>query len=284
MIRRDVDDECWLFTQHDHALMAAEVAAHFGNDAIASPAPREQTLLGIALHDCGWPLHDERPALNRNGLPMDVFETTRQWGLKIWTASASRAAAEDPYAGLLVSLHSLSLSVFATTQTGFLHEKFDIADPRARFDMNKFQHGQIELQEQLRRKIGLSTEHPLTHGLAEESDDESEQRLLFNFRLLQAMDKVSLCICCTQPPFRQIEPLLPRPGAAPVKLSVQRPDAQHLLLWPWPFDRPELNVLVPYRVVPRRAYSDEAQLHEAFADARLRHLYCTIAPGGDSQP
>ena len=278
MIRRDVDDQCWLFTQHDHALLAAEVAAHFGNEQFARPTPREQTMLGVALHDCGWPLHDERPALNGGGLPMDVFETTRDWGLKIWTASAKRAAEEDAYAGLLVSQHSLALSVFATTQTGFVHEKFDIADPRARFELNKFQHGQIELQEQLRRKLGLSTQHPLRHGLAEESDDERERQLVFNFRLLQAMDKLSLCICCTQPPFEQIEPLPPRPGEEPVALKVQRPDRHHLRVRPWPFDRPQLNVLIPYRPVPRRAYSEESQLHAVYADAPIRQLYCTIEP------
>ena len=34
-----------------------------------------ETIDGIALHDCGWPLHDTAPQLNDAGLPSDVFET-----------------------------------------------------------------------------------------------------------------------------------------------------------------------------------------------------------------
>src|SRR5689334_4373848 len=113
MIRRRVADEFWLFTQHDHALLAGVLAERLGNDTFASPDPREAVVRGVAMHDCGWPLHDDAPTLNRHGEPLDVFETPPQIGLRVWSEAARRAAGADPYAGLLVSLHSLSLSMFA---------------------------------------------------------------------------------------------------------------------------------------------------------------------------
>src|SRR5438874_5670453 len=113
MIRRAQGSHFLLITQHDHALIAGELADQFGNDNFASPIPREQTLLGVSLHDCGWPLHDIEPTLNADGLPLDVFESPRDLAFKVWTASVERAAQKDPYAGLLVSLHVLSLSVLA---------------------------------------------------------------------------------------------------------------------------------------------------------------------------
>ena len=35
----------------------------------------ENTITGISLHDCGWPIHDERPTLNPDRIPLDVFES-----------------------------------------------------------------------------------------------------------------------------------------------------------------------------------------------------------------
>ena len=39
MIRRHVDHEFWLFTQHDHALLSGKLAEQFGNDRYARPEP-----------------------------------------------------------------------------------------------------------------------------------------------------------------------------------------------------------------------------------------------------
>src|ERR1051325_1057408 len=117
MIRREEQGSFLLIAQHDHALISGQLAEQFGNARFAQPQPYRQVIKGVSLHDCGWALHDEQPTINPDGMPLDVFETPREIALKVWTASVDRVAAQDPYAGLLVSLHVLSLSVFATTQT-----------------------------------------------------------------------------------------------------------------------------------------------------------------------
>src|SRR3954469_13395873 len=234
MIRRRVGDEFWLIPQHDHALLSGELARNFGNDRCAKPQAAS-SVLGVSLHDCGWPIHDECPTLNQNGFPLDVFETSPEIGLNVWTESAKRAGDQDTYAGLLVSLHSLSLSVLATSQV-FDNEQFDVNNARVRFEVNKFQHLQIEQQESLRKQLGMRTDIPLKIGLAEHSIDPKEHALEFDFRLLQAMDKLSLCICCTKPPFAKVEPLLDRPAGKTLALNVSRLDATKLVVNPWPFD------------------------------------------------
>src|SRR6476620_3113137 len=131
MIRRRVGDEYWLFTQQDHAMLSGELARHFGGiELFAKPEPYSQAIEGISLHDCGWPLHDDAPTLNAKGEPLDVFETPPLLGLKVWSAGADRAAARDPYAGMLVSLHALALSNIAMSQS---HGHFNWNDPRLRF-------------------------------------------------------------------------------------------------------------------------------------------------------
>jgi hypothetical protein len=214
MIRRAAGTDAFhLIAQHDHAVLAASLAARVGNAQFARPTRGEETLAGIRLHDCGWPLHDDAaPVLNKHGLPSDVFETTPDVGVRVWTASADRAADAGPYAQLLVSLHVLALSAFATGNAPVNHEKFDLSDPKNRFAINKFQQREIERQESLRRQLGLRTDLPLEHGLAAEHASPSEDAVRADFRLLQAMDQLSLGMCCTQPPQAHTTPVHPQPA------------------------------------------------------------------------
>ena len=276
MIRRRVGDEFWLIPQHDHALVSGELAKHFGNDRFAKPQDAT-TVLGISLHDCGWPTHDDCPTLNREHLPLDVFETSPKIGLNVWTESAKRATAQDAYAGLLVSLHSLSLSALATSQV-FDNDQFDLNNARVRFEVNKFQHTQIELQEKLRSQLGMRTDIPLNLGISQKSSDPREQKLEFDLRLLQAMDKLSLCICCTKPPFASVEPVLDRPGGKVMSLQVRRLDASKLTVSPWPFDVAKIDVTIPYRRVSIKPFTDEQTFQSAYSSATTETFGCTVVP------
>jgi Protein of unknown function (DUF3891) len=275
MIRRQVGNEFWLIPQHDHALLSGELAKHVGNQHFARPTPLEQTIEAVSLHDSGWPLHDEQPTLNKEGLPIDVFESTPEIGFKVWAESARQAAEKNPYTGLLVSLHSLSLSALAVSQA-FGNEKFDPKDMRVRFEVNKFQHAQIELQEKLRKQLGMRTDVPLMLGLAEKSNDPAEQSLLYNFRLLQAMDKLSLCICCTRPPFGKIEAMTDLPGGRAMPLNVSRPVPEKLIVEPWPFDSETIEVSFPFRRLSVEKFADETMFREKFAMAPWESFRCQV--------
>jgi len=277
MIRRQVGQEYWLIGQDDHAQISGRLAEQLGN-ARFSPPSCASAVLGIALHDCGWPIHDEHPTLNPRHQPLDIFESPMHIGLRIWDASAERAAARDDYAGLLVSLHGLALSLFATGPSPRDGEKWDLGEPRARFEVNRFQHKMIELQESLRQRLGMSSDGPLKHGLAESSSDPREQKLVFDFRWLQMMDQLSLCICCTEPPFQKIGPMLPRPGAAPAVIGVCRPTAEVLTLSPWPFGPEEVRIEVPYRRVPARRFEDDADLGSVYTQASVERFTVALRP------
>ena len=58
MIRHHLGDDFVLITQHDHAQLSGRLARHVGNSLFSAPTPFQETVDGIALHDCGWPLHD----------------------------------------------------------------------------------------------------------------------------------------------------------------------------------------------------------------------------------
>ena len=263
MIRREVGDHFRLITQHDHALLSGQLAQQIGNPDFDKPQPYDAVIDGISLHDAGWPLHDDQPTINRNHLPLDVFETTREIGLTVWSESVKRASDAGDYQGLLVSLHVLALSVYATTRTSFSHEKFEQKSLQDRFEINKFQHAQIEIQETLRARLGLRTDLPLKYGLGESGVDANEDQLIFNFRLLQAMDKISLALCCTEPPNKDIEPVHFHVNDKAKTIKVKR-EGDHLRVHPWPFASVGLKFQIPFRSVPNRAYADDAELRQAY--------------------
>jgi hypothetical protein len=277
VIRREADDNFLLITQHDHALIAGELAEHFGNEQFARPEPREPALTGVRLHDCGWPLHDDQPTINKEGKPLDVFESPREIALAVWTASAEKAAAADSYAGLLVSLHVLSLSVFASSATSFEHEKFDLSEPAEKFAVSKFQHREIERQENLRTKLGLRTDKPTHHKHPHEVTQKKEDQLTFNFRMLQAMDLISLAACCTEPPARQTQDVMPRPGGKPIKLNLAR-RGDDVTVDPWPFDQPRIELKIPVCRIASKRYASNEELRAVVPCGGSEVLTCVVMP------
>lgn len=274
MIRRREDStgSFALIAQHDHALLSGKLAEQLDFRLLARPEPYEPVMLGIALHDSGWPLHDEHPTLDARGLPLDVFETPSEIGLKVWTASADRAAEVHPYAGLLVSLHVLSLSQLLASQP---------TSPRDNFEINKFHHREIERQETLRRALGLRTDLPSKLGLAAKHVDAREDALRFHFHLLQAMDRVSLALCCTNEPFNRIAKLPFAPGGEDRSIAFDDGPAGALSLDPWLFDADELREQVPFRRIAARSYADDEDLRAAFAAAPLETLTFTLSRSQD---
>jgi len=269
MIRHRHGNEFFLFTQHDHALLAGNLAEEISRSVLARPSP--SAIKGIGLHDCGWPLHDDRPTLNAKGEPLHVFETPPKIATRNWTASARRAADVDPYAGLLVSLHVLHLSLMSQAS----HPA-----PEDVFELNKFQHAQIELQEELRPKVGLRIDRPLTHGLAPPGVSAAEDLLLFDFRLLRAMDALSLAILCSEPLAITLDGLRAKPGGELVHLSVERPEEFTVRLEPWPFRAGPLELTVPFRRLAAGRFADGAALGTAYGRAAAESITARIVPRG----
>lgn len=276
MIRRNAGDDFLLITQTDHAALAGELAARFGNGLFARPLPRQQVLNAIRMHDDGWPLHDDEPTLNSKGFPTDLLEMSKAVDLQVWAASAERAQAVDPYAGLLVSLHSLSLSIHTSAAPVAKDKQFDPVRLHEQFDINKFQHREIERQAQLRQQLGMDTGLPLKHGLAEPHASKDEDRVLFDFRLLQAMDLISLNLCCSHFPQDHTNDVLEEPGGHAVVLKIRRYSETELTVTPWPFDVERIEVKVPGRRVPARRYESVEEFRTVYQAAAREELRLAI--------
>lgn len=267
MIRTAVGDDFFLITQDDHARLSGAMAARVGNETFQRPSP--EVVAAISLHDAGWPLHDDAPTLNPRGVPLKVFESPANVAVPVWTESVRRAAEAGPYAQLLVSVHALSLSAMALASPSLGRTD--------QFTLLKFQQQQVERQEELRGRLGLSTGLPLHNGLAKPGTNQTEDLLAFNYGLLRALDRVSLEICFGGGMFNSIDGVIPQLGANPVELrinTIQSPAAAtdpsvELVIKPWPFDAPELTFATPAKRVPSMPYQDTGYFRETYEAAPI---------------
>jgi hypothetical protein len=276
MIRRDENDTWYLIRQDDHARLSGDLAKQIGNNRFEPLTAREpdlaaKAILGISMHDEGWPLHDDQPTLNPRLQPRDVFESKTDQVMSIWAESSQRAAWADPYAGLLVSLHGLGLSQMALAEVMHQFSRKNLAYTRDRFELNKFQHNEIERQMELRKLLGFRMDLPLNHGLTDLGVDPREDLLIHHFRTLQAMDRLSLAICCSKPPFDTLE-LGTRPGMTLTKIQTAKPEPRKVTLDPWPFAVERLEVSINAKVLPAVPLKDEAAFQAAYQDAPVERL------------
>ena len=104
------DGRTLCINQTSHALMAAAFCRHWGNEAFAAPTPYEPVMMAIAQHDNGWYEWEEAPLLRPDGFPMDFMHgPAADAKVALWELGIARAAAQHPYAGLLVRRHATLL-------------------------------------------------------------------------------------------------------------------------------------------------------------------------------
>jgi hypothetical protein len=277
MIRHRRGNDFFLIAQHDHALLAGQFAEQIGNHRFDGPTPRQPVLDGIALHDAGWPLHDDRPTLNPRGEPLHVLEVSMPIATRVWNESVRIAAERHPYAGLLVSLHVLNLSMLAQRHDFRPHERAR-NDPADLFELNKFQHRQIEWQEQLRKQLGLRTDLPLKLGLADAGAGADEDLLRFNFGLLRLMDSLSLDACASEDLFPEVRGIHPRPGEAPVMINIGHPAPLSLTVDPWPFGADRIVLPISARRVSTGRFASSDELQQAYGAAPVDTLEVRLGP------
>lgn len=270
MIRHRQGNQFLLFTQDDHARLSGEMASRIGNERFARPEPFDAVVAGIGMHDCGWPVHDEQPTLNGQGLPLHVFETPVELSCRVWTESVRRAVEENAYSGLLVSLHVMALSAIAQSHYSDQSKRLEFA--RELFEINRFQQNQIEIQETLRAKLGLRVDVPLKYGLAPKGTSKEEDLLLFNYQLLKATDRISLCLLCDSQPFNSIDNIYPRPGAEAIELHLECVSDWTLRIKPWPFDVEQLEMQIPFRAIPAQAYAGDLEYQSRYRAAKLESV------------
>jgi len=280
VIRRQAGQDFLLITQREHVRLASHLAQHAGGKFVRAPHDRPAFLDAVDRHDVGWDALDEPPRLNARKWPMDVLEAPWQIAVPAW-AQTTRLALEgaSPRTSLLVSIHTLNLS-YDASRVNEGPKRFDISELRRMFEVNKFQHGQIEIQELLRPELGLSIDQPRRLGLSMDLRDVAEQHLANDYRMIQACDLLSYSACVGDVVANPLGPLYAAgPGGEFVSVLVRKLTQTKLTLSPWPFDCGEIRFAVNARRYPAHATRSLPEFQYFYSQAHDEPLTLEIAPG-----
>ena len=271
MLRMESETGWWLITHPDHARLAGNFATAWGNAQFRKPSPRERVLKGITCHDDGWATRDAHPSITRQGRPsafstelVGKYSAFEEIDIEDYLAVRDRAvriiAEDDPYAGLLISMHTASL----------LTEHADRSTIAARglALLDAFLDRLRAYQDELREAIAADT------SLADA--EKTGQMILEHFRLLQACDNLSLLTCVAfDAPAHLLHPLpLNDGGTAEVQVLPIAP--RHFRLSPWPFAEKERQFSFPARHVVGKLFADSESLEAAFHAAPVERLTVTL--------
>ncbi len=272
MLRMESETGWWLITHPDHAHLAGDFAAAWGNAQFRKPEPRARVLKGIACHDDGWAARDAHPSITRQGKPsafstelVGKYSAFEEIELEEYLAVRDRAvriiAEEDPYAGLLISMHTYNLLTAHADRSTIPPERLVLLD--------SFLARQRHYQKELRSTIALDMSHTEL--------EKAEQTILEHFRLLQACDNLSLlsCVAFTSPA-HLLHPL-PLNGGGDAEVKVLPIGPRHFRLAPWPFEGRELSFAFPARHVVGKLFPDSQTLESAFNAAPIEELTVTLS-------
>lgn len=105
MIVRDRGDSWQVVLQTDHADLSLDAAR-----AWAEPGPRSASLeVATVRHDDGWAVWEQAPRFDEDGKPINFLDVDVLSHLAFYRAGIAAIAEQDPYAGLLVSMHGAGI-------------------------------------------------------------------------------------------------------------------------------------------------------------------------------
>jgi hypothetical protein len=272
MLRLETETGWWLVTHPDHARLAGQFAEHWGNENFLAPEPRANVLKGVKRHDDGWIARDAEPQITRQGRPsaysvelVGKYSAFEEIDLADYLAVRDRAvrliAAEDPYAAILISMHTYNLLTEHADRSTIAPDQLPLLD--------QFLEQKIALQGFLRQQIAGDSRFDPQHT--------TEAAILDHFRLLQAADNLSLLTCVDfREPAHLLHPLPLRDGGH-TRVEVRAKNSRHFILKPYPFTEHSLRFEFPARHVPGNIFSSAAELQQKFAAAPIETLSVTVS-------
>uniref|UniRef100_E6QJ10 DUF3891 domain-containing protein n=1 Tax=mine drainage metagenome TaxID=410659 RepID=E6QJ10_9ZZZZ len=272
MLRMQTNDGWWLITHPDHARLAGAFATAWGNEIFCQPKPRARVLHAIASHDDGWAVRDQSPSITREGKPsafsaelVGKYAAFEEIALQEYLAVRARAvriiAEDDPYAGLLIAMHTHSLLTDHADRLTIQPDQLPLLD--------HFLDEQQAYQLHLRTRI--SEDETLTPS------EKSEDAIRENFRLLQACDNLSLLTCVAFAEQAHLLHPLPLVDGSAAEVTVEPVGERHFRLQPWPFLAGELRFELPARHVAGYTFSTSKELATLFHAAPVASLSVTLS-------
>lgn len=217
MIVIEYGEYCELIKQHDHALLAGEMASYAGKPPFAFSTYR--TILTAALHDTSWRESDEK--FQDNPYPFTDYPMIQK--LKLYKNGIDRMEQIDEYVSLLTSLH----------YTAFFH-------PNGSDEIQQFILEEKRRQEKLRAKF------------PDENIDLAHQQLKMwdNFSLYVCLNKPGISKEEEHPWFKKGIRAVDASGN-PITVEARWLDKNTVTFSPFPFIK-TWTATIPYMIYDKK--------------------------------
>ncbi len=257
MIRRESGEGWALITQPSHAFLSSKIMNFWGNENFAGIAPRDEVMLAIREHDCGWEKTDSAADFNsENGYPRSFMEMRSESQFEIWSECFERHRGRHPYAGALIALH---FSEF--------NERNILRDPDNKAAVSL--RGKI--REFLRQGLGISIGEGSLNGYL-----PSDMRT--NLRFLQVGDMISLALCHgSRSTIIRDVPINYLGDTTEIVLLSE--DGLNYTISPNPFSQDSLHFDISGRKLQKRSFDAEAELEDGFRRAGSETFDFLISSG-----
>ncbi len=256
MIRRKDSEDWILVTQHDHAVLAGEIIALWGNDLFSEPRPYGEVIFAVTEHDSGWKDWDSCPKINpENGYPANFMEMESRDQYDIWKGSYLGHAGEHPYASSLIALH------------------FDRFNEKS---LNKNPgNGSAKM---LGREIDEFVSGNLGVELKSNEISAFPPDVKINLRFVQVGDIISLTLCHGWEEM-EIKDVPVNYDGEVAAIKMTSPDGFNFKMDPYPFTAPVIKCSVPALRLEQKAFESDDDLRRALNDAEPAALDFTIGKG-----
>jgi hypothetical protein len=258
------DQPHFVICQADHARLAGQFAAAFGNDTFAPLEPRALMEFVTAHHDEGWAELDANPPCDpATNLPFQFFETPRPLVVPVHARSPEFNERHHPFCGLLASMHTW----------GLYHGRYGLSERATIDSLSPADKPAVltMLQGELTRQARLQNQLAADAATRPWADDG----LLFNcYQQLQFFDTLSLYFCMGNPAAARLAVFrrVPLAVGADVTVTVRplRPGVYSLSPYPFAVDFLKVTLAGRYlRPVPlpgelSRVLADSATETQSF--------------------
>jgi hypothetical protein len=242
VIVRDLGNAWQVVLQTDHAELSGAIAEQW-----ADRGPRHASVaLAARRHDDGWAVWERSPLVDESGRPVNFLDVNVPAHLAFYRAGIAAIGDEDPYAGLLVSMHG----------AGIYRQRYG-EDPGLRLS---------HADEVAELVDAFVAEQEARH--AEQAVEVDDELRWADYRRLQAYDRLSLAFC-----MRDLETSEPF-ELGPLRIEARGPWS--IGVEPFVLESPGVFSL-RRRVVPKERWSQEA-FREAFFELPVEELAIEISP------
>jgi hypothetical protein len=262
MLVRDRGETWQLVRQPDHADLSGQFAAAWGGDAVEPLRRRDSLALAATRHDDGWAVFDRRPTWDAGRVrPTNFLDVPVGSHLAFYRACIQVVSDEDPYAGLMVSMHGAGIyngrygTQPSLTLTNLAGHEADVA--------------------------AFVAEQEATHAERAAAAGASEEERWTDYKLLQMYDRLSLSFCLRE--WESSDAQADSIGPCPLDYAGTEVDLELTPLGPWrvrvepyPFVESPAELTLVRKVLLEAPFTANQDFRAAYFRTRAEIVHITV--------